>query len=483
MDSAGSQTMDVNPFSVNKYLLSENCQRTQNEQFYYQAWKTSEREKQQLLQEVSLLRQEVQSLKTQFSSSSITNAANILNNENSGSIATDKVQYCTDEEDLAQETDWIRKKTRKNKKRKMNTSLSPPKPDADDIQQPNRKSPLPPPVIVEGLKDFNKFHDQLDKLVSGYKIKIMNNGSWKINVSNEDHYRHLTKMLNEKNISWFSFENKQNRPIRVIVNKLHHSCEPNKIISDLRNKGFKIIEAVNKLKWNTKQPLNMFMLTFKTDEDINKIFSITNIMGMRVDVQPIRKSKLIPQCKRCQSYGHTQSYCFKEPRCVKCTGKHFTKDCQKPSDTKPKCIHCGEDHPANYRGCTVAKELQKIKNKQGKNPTLPKQPTRENQENTNPSIQSNPPRISKRTKEDGRLYNQVVSNSSKPDNASNAETTEQTLQLILEKLNNQSVLLQKFEERLIHLEYSAKGAIPKKKNGEQSYNYGVECQWTPQSPT
>jgi hypothetical protein len=29
----------------------------------------------------------------------------------------------------------------------------------------------------------------------------------------------------------------------------------------------------------------------------------------------------------------------------------------------PKCVNCGEGHPANYRGCIVAKELQKIKNK------------------------------------------------------------------------------------------------------------------------
>jgi stalled ribosome alternative rescue factor ArfA len=29
----------------------------------------------------------------------------------------------------------------------------------------------------------------------------------------------------------------------------------------------------------------------------------------------------------------------------------------------PKCVNCGEGHPVNYRGCIVAKELQKIKNK------------------------------------------------------------------------------------------------------------------------
>jgi len=129
----------------------------------------------------------------------------------------------------------------------------------------------------------------------------------------------------------------------------------------LQKRGYKLLEAVNKLKWKTKQPLNMFMLIFHQNEDVNKIYSITDIMGFRVEILPIKKSKLVPRCKRCQAYGHTQKYCAKEPRCVKCIGKHFTKDCQKPENVKPKCIHCGENLPASYRGCIVVKEMQKIK--------------------------------------------------------------------------------------------------------------------------
>jgi hypothetical protein len=51
-----------------------------------------------------------------------------------------------------------------------------------------------------------------------------------------------------------------------------------------------------------------------------------------------------------------------EARCVKCVGKHHTKECQKPEQSHPKCVHYGEARPANYSGCVVAKELQKIRN-------------------------------------------------------------------------------------------------------------------------
>ena len=74
----------------------------------------------------------------------------------------------------------------------------------------------------------------------------------------------------------------------------------------------------------------------------------------------MKHSKLIPECKKCQGFGHTQNYCGKHPRCVKCSGKHETIKCSLEKSAKPKCGNCGETHPASYRGCIVANELQKL---------------------------------------------------------------------------------------------------------------------------
>lgn len=118
------------------------------------------------------------------------------------------------------------------------------------------------------------------------------------------------------------------------------------------------IGVILELKYKTKQPLNMFMLVFRNDENVNKIYEY------KVEILPLRKTKLVPQCKRCQFYGYTQGYCWKEPRCVRFKEKHSTAKCDKPKKAKPKCFHCGKDLPANYRGCIVVKEIQSIKNKQ-----------------------------------------------------------------------------------------------------------------------
>lgn len=78
-----------------------------------------------------------------------------------------------------------------------------------------------------------------------------------------------------------------------------------------------------------------------------------------VKIEPIKPSKLIPQCKSYQGFQHTKNYCCNPPKCVKCAGNHSTTECEKPENEIPKCCNCGENHPASYRGCSVFKTLKK----------------------------------------------------------------------------------------------------------------------------
>lgn len=275
--------------------------------------------------------------------------------------------------------------------------------------------------------------------------------------------------MHEKEYSFHSYENKEDRPIKVMAKQLHHSCDVKRIVYDLQHRGYRIIEASPKLKYKTKQPLNMFMLSFRKEEDVNKIFGITDIMGMRVEIVPLKKNKLIPQCKNCQAYGHTKKYCGKQPRCVRCTGNHSTSQCDKPVNANPQCIHCGGSHPANYRGCMVAKELQKIKNKQMKKPFLPHQPQRVTQRPSNlkPAQEKD---NAANNKQAARPYNVVASNNiketnnqnqnkNKTDNQNqNKSSIDATLNLILDKLNA-------LDRRITNLENRSLGAIPKVRNG------------------
>jgi len=73
------------------------------------------------------------------------------------------------------------------------------------------------------------------------------------------------------------------------------------------------------------------------------------------------KLKTINQCSNCQDYGHTKSYCDYPAHCVRCGAQHMTSDYPNSRDTPPKCALCSGDHPSNYKGCSIYKDLQRRK--------------------------------------------------------------------------------------------------------------------------
>ena len=60
------------------------------------------------------------------------------------------------------------------------------------------------------------------------------------------------------------------------------------------------------------------------------------------------------------SIWNTKSLCNRGLTYVKCVGKHLTAVCKIEKLHK---ANCGELHRGNYRGCIVAKELQKRETK------------------------------------------------------------------------------------------------------------------------
>lgn len=435
---------------------------TETEHTLYKAYKDEKAAKENLKIIVEELKKEIVALQQQIQ---VLMEEKKVGTSGSSTAAKENpsqpMEYQTDEEDLAQETEWIRVKSRK--KRKL--SASPPQhhhsedtTGTDKLKQKTKKMPLPPPIMVSGVDNYQTFFDLVSSSVtdaSCFAGKMMNGNNVKINALTEDAYRSVTKILTENRFLWHSYENKQERPIRVMAKKLPASCLPQRIVEDLQSKGYKIEDAVNKLRWRSKDPLNMFTLTFSKEEDINKIYEIKYILGCKVEIHPIKTSKLVPQCKKCQAYGHTQKYCAREARCVKCTGKHLTRDCTKPSNEKPKCVHCGEGHPASYRGCIVAKEMQALKNKNAKKRTVinaqrPSRPEIIKDLNQNKSNQIT---LHSTNTNERQTYAQKVSKKL-PDTQAPQLNMEKKLDEILKYISS-------FDERLKNLESGTKQATKK----------------------
>lgn len=65
----------------------------------------------------------------------------------------------------------------------------------------------------------------------------------------------------------------------------------------------------------------------------------------------------MPQCKNCQYFLYTHSFCHKKPVCAKCDEGNKTKNCLKLNKSKAKCANCGEAYTTNWKGCSSYKKL------------------------------------------------------------------------------------------------------------------------------
>lgn len=118
----------------------------------------------------------------------------------------------------------------------------------------------------------------------------------------------------------------------------------------------------------TKTPLPIFFVDLEPGQTNSDIFKITSLCYTKVKIEPAHPKKDIPQCHRCQAYGHTRKYCNHTPRCVKCGLEHESIDCTEDRSTPPNCALCNGSQPANYEGCKTHIDLKK-KLAQSKNNT------------------------------------------------------------------------------------------------------------------
>lgn len=421
---------------------------------FYKAWQSEKKARSLLEKIVECLQEKIEKLEK-------------ISNEK------ETVVYCTDEEELERDTDWVlkTKKKRPSKKRRVEESPEFVARNEEtavskkvtttrtgnfafvaknvDKNDDKHKEPKPPPIMISGVGTF----DAVKKLTSNIDQKKCNytsysNNIWKINVDNSESYRSVTSELNEQEVQWHTYEDKASRPIKVMARGLHSTCDEKEIITDLQQEGFLILDAKNILQNERiekengdiiikKRALPLFMLSFDNKESIEKIYALKKIMNIIVKIEPLRKnSSMILQCKRCQAFGHTKGYCNKDPACVKCAGRHFTKNCTIGKDVKAKCVNCREAHPASYRGCQIAKMHQQRKNKQ----LLTQRKQRNMSEVDTKSVKTAQNQRTDNTK----TFASIVRNSRQEEEAS----VKEMLATILKRLDSQDKIIKKLVDEM-----------------------------------
>lgn len=224
-----------------------------------------------------------------------------------------------------------------------------PNANTNDAVTETRK-PKIPPIFVHNATNYQEVVKDIQATtMNEFTTNILSSGL-KVNVTSIEDFRSLTKYYDENNIQYHTFKNPDTEKLSVIIRNIPISLTEKEIKDGLIKLNLPI-HSVTRLLNSAKRPIPVCAIELNKDKDANEIFNLTRFNYCVVSVEPRRKTRDIPQCKRCQRYGHTQNYCKLEARCVKCTGNHHYKDCPKTSDTEPQCVNCNGKHPANYKGC------------------------------------------------------------------------------------------------------------------------------------
>lgn len=323
------------------------------------------------------------------------------------SIQVDSIQQQTDMDITDPNIPWQRTQIRKGKRNRENvqnnaltakkqafdsnvnyiqnsnrfTVLSQIEPEGSPINNTEKRIQKPPPIFMENITNYPLMIESIKTVLSDedFVCKTVSTNSVKINTNTSDAYRKIIHLLKQNEVAFHTYQPREERAYRVVIKNLHHTMLTTDIKEELEKKGFKIRNVTNIRSWKTKEPLPLFFVDQEPNDNNKEIYNLKRLLSTVIEVEPPRKKKEIPQCFRCQKYGHTKSYCTNPFYCVKCAENHPSNTCDKSRDIPPKCTLCDGSHPANYKGCSVYRDLQKARSKTENRPATPRNPTiREN---------------------------------------------------------------------------------------------------------
>ena len=262
----------------------------------------------------------------------------------------------------------------------------------EDNQRATKKKFFPPIVLhMENVKE--KDLTEMRRQLQGEYIAEYIPEGIKVKTTTQEDYDKIIQTANLRKIGYYTYDADTRKFARYVLRGLPPDFNSNTIQNELAGQGADIIR-VRQITRNVtneetrsreKIPLPLWVITIpKAQEEINKLKNITGIMNFRTRIEDYRGQSGLQQCFKCQKYGHKANFCFLDARCVKCAGKHNTRDCKKQINEAPKCANCEEAHPANFRGCKAAEDFKKkvdrkqIKQQAPNSDSFPNLPKKEN---------------------------------------------------------------------------------------------------------
>lgn len=210
-----------------------------------------------------------------------------------------------------------------------------------------------PPIIINLLPEWthSSLREHIEKCTKKFHLQYRGNNKVLVQCYSIESHDSLKLHFKNENFFYHTFTRKDEKTYKTVIKGLPCEFEQS-LPAELEFLGFKgaIVSKLNKQSQYKYPPL---LVQLPATTDISKFRQIKYLCNCVVTIERYKKTQNYgTQCFRCQSFGHASRNCNLQPRCVKCTESHPTKDCPKKDNSTPaKCCNCQMDHPANYRQC------------------------------------------------------------------------------------------------------------------------------------
>jgi len=216
-----------------------------------------------------------------------------------------------------------------------------------------------PPILVNDVKEIVPLLEKLNYTagVSSYTTRAIEGNGVRIQAKDMTAYNKIKEVLVANGFSLFTNQPKSERGFRVIIRHLHHSTPCSWIVEELLKLGLQARFVRNMTNPATGGPMRMFEveIVMAKDGSHDKILSLKQIGGQKVDIERKNRTQEPVQCYRCQGFRHAKNSCMRTPKCMKCAGDHLSSCCTKPKSTPATCINCSGEHISAYKGCPAYK--------------------------------------------------------------------------------------------------------------------------------
>lgn len=265
--------------------------------------------------------------------------------------------------------------------------------DAEEVHQPKKEKILT--LFIKTGLNYVTITEHLNKIVGqnlyGFSTSL---SGIKVVCENSNTYRTLIHHLKNSTVpelkDYHTYQLQSEKADRVVIRGLHPTTPIELIQKALTDAGYQVRSVCNVSRKNDVAPftpariaLPLFFVDLEPSDKNREIRELKRLLYCVVTVEEPRQRRQIVQCTRCQNFNHSKGYCQHTPRCLKCAQPHLTSDCTKERNTPAVCALCSGNHPANYRGCTVYKEVQR--RRQPGNPGVRPRPPPQNHPSPSPA--------------------------------------------------------------------------------------------------